>query len=92
MSSKGSEWNKWDLHIHTPSSINQSYGKDNDDAWEQYISELEKLPKEFKVIGINDYLFLDGYEKVIKFKNSGRLPNIVRLILILMFEYKNIAR
>ncbi len=28
------------------------------------ISDLEKLPKEFKVIGVNDYFFIDGYERL----------------------------
>lgn len=73
---RGSEWNKWDLHVHTPKSIIQHYGGDTDDAWEKYISDLESLPKEFKVLGINDYIFLDGYKKVLEFKKKGRLPKI----------------
>ena len=53
---RGSEWRKWDLHVHTPSSICQNYGGDTDEAWERYISDLESLPQEFSVLGINDYL------------------------------------
>lgn len=72
---RGSEWRKWDLHVHTPASIVQEYG--NDDAgWEAYITALEALPPEVKVLGINDYIFVDGYEKVIEYKRSGRLANI----------------
>ena len=52
--SKGSEWRKWDLHVHTPASIKNSYGAD----WNRYIAELESLPPEFAVLGINDYLFI----------------------------------
>ncbi len=26
---KGSEWRRWDLHVHTPKSIIQGYGGDN---------------------------------------------------------------
>ncbi len=74
--SRGSIWRKWDLHVHTPCSLNQEYGGDTVEVWEKFISDLEKLPKEFKVIGINDYIFLDGYKKVIDFKKKGRLPNI----------------
>ena len=40
---------------HTPSSICQNYGGDTDEAWERYISDLESLPQEFSVLGINDY-------------------------------------
>lgn len=73
---KGSEWNKWDLHVHTPLSIVQNYGGNTEETWESFISDLENLPPEFKVIGINDYIFLDGYKKVLEFKVSGRLKNI----------------
>jgi ABC-type lipoprotein export system ATPase subunit len=78
---RGSEWNKWDLHVHTPDSIVHDYKKEEaDDIWEKYINELEKLPEDIKVLGINDYWFLDGYKKVCEYKKQGRLSNI-KLIL-----------
>ena len=55
----GAVWRKWDLHVHTPCSIVQNYGGNTDAAWEDFICDLEKLPSEFKVIGINDYIFVD---------------------------------
>lgn len=72
--SRGSAWSKWDLHVHTPDSLVHKYS--GADPWETFLQGLEDLPKEFKVIGINDYLFLDGYKKVLKAKNNGRLANI----------------
>ena len=73
----GSTWKKWDLHVHTPCSIVQNYGGNTDDAWEAFIGDLEKLPPDFKVIGVNDYIFVDGYERVLKAKEErGRLKNI----------------
>lgn len=80
---RGSEWNKWDLHVHTPKSIIQHYGGDTDVAWEKYITDLEALPDEFKVLGINDYIFLDGYKKVMEYKEQGRLPKIDLLLPII---------
>ena len=74
--SQGSLWHKWDLHVHTPCSIVQHYGGDNDESWENFIKDLESLPPEFKVVGINDYIFLDGYKKVMEYKNDDRLQNI----------------
>jgi hypothetical protein len=71
---RGSVWRKWDLHVHTPDSLVNSYG--GADAWEKFIQALSKLPPEFKVLGINDYIFLDGYKKVVAAKAAGRLPNI----------------
>lgn len=73
----GSQWRKWDLHVHTPDSIVEHYTDTSKEmAWERFISELEGLPEEFKVIGINDYIFLDGYKKILQYKESGRLENI----------------
>jgi hypothetical protein len=92
MSSKnarGSEWRKWDLHIHTPSSICQNYGGEKD--WEKFISDLEKLPSEFSVIGINDYLFIDGYEKVLEYKNKGRISNILTVLPVVEFRINKFA-
>lgn len=75
---KGSEWRKWDLHVHTPKSIKQEYGGDTDDVWNAFIAKLASLPKEIKVIGITDYLFIDGYEKVLERK--AEIPNIELII------------
>lgn len=73
---QGSLWGKWDLHVHTPCSHVQFYGGDTDDAWEKFICDLESLPEEFQVIGINDYFFLDGYKKLLVYKAHGRLQNV----------------
>lgn len=74
---RGSEWRRWDLHVHTPDSlVNTTYGAGGGDPWEQFLSDLESLPPEFAVIGINDYLFLDGYRKVTNARANGRLKNI----------------
>ncbi|WP_237237156.1 ATP-binding protein, partial [Rothia nasimurium] len=76
MASHGTSWGKWDLHVHTPLSIEQGYGGDTEDAWEQFISDIENLSQDFKVIGINDYWFLDGYKRVIREHANGRMQNI----------------
>jgi hypothetical protein len=88
---RGSEWAKWDLHVHTPVSIVQQYGGDKTEVWEKFIADLENLPTEFKVIGINDYLFIDGYKKVIEFKESGRLNNIDLILPVLEFRISKFA-
>ncbi len=88
---RGSEWRKWDLHIHTPLSINQEYGGDTKEVWEKFITALENLPNDVKVIGITDYYFIDGYEKVMTFKNNGRLKNIDKIFPILEFRIDTFA-
>ncbi len=89
--SRGSEWNKWDLHVHTPNSIIQHYGGDTEEAWEKYITDLESLPDEFKAIGINDYIFLDGYKKVKEFKEKGRLPKIDLILPVIELRVNKFA-
>ena len=78
---KGSVWRKWDLHVHTPDSLVNSYG--SLDAWDKFITALQDLPPEFKVLGINDYVFVDGYKKLIAAKAEGRLPNIELLLPVI---------
>ncbi|WP_440992669.1 TrlF family AAA-like ATPase [Cysteiniphilum litorale] len=84
MQNNGSVWRKWDLHIHTPVSINQNYGGEN--RWDSFINSLEGLPQDVKVIGITDYYFIDGYENVMSYKNNGRLANIEKIFPILEFR------
>ena len=80
----GSEWRKWDLHIHTPSSIIQNYWGDL--KFDDFINSLEKLPNNVKVIWINDYYFIDWYKKVMEYKNKWRLQNIEKIFPILEFR------
>lgn len=71
----GSVWRRWDLHVHTPESHTATYGPP-EDAWERFISELEALPDELTVVGINDYMWVDGYERVLQYQENGRLQNL----------------
>jgi len=89
---RGSEWRKWDLHVHTPYSHTSEYPGDTDDKkWGNFFQALENLPKEIKVIGVNDYLFLDGYRKVIEHKNKGNLKNIDLILPVIEFRLKELV-
>lgn len=84
---RGSEWAVWDLHIHTPCSIEQHYGGNEPAAWERYLKALEALPEDVKVLGITDYYFPDGYERVMEAREKhGRLPRIETVLPILEFR------
>lgn len=52
------------------------YGPETDATWDRFIDELESLPSDITVIGINDYWFLDGYKRVIQARTDGRLKNL----------------
>jgi len=60
---KGSEWRKWDLHVHTPFSyLNCEFGNNFD----EYVKQLFKkaLEKNIVAIGITDYFTIEGYKKL----------------------------
>jgi hypothetical protein len=83
MRPRGSEWTRWDLHVHTPASLIQHYGSGGGDPWEAFIADVEDLPREFGVIGINDYLFLDGYKRVRQEHRDGRMQNVALFLPII---------
>lgn len=89
----GSTWKKWDLHVHTPSSLVHNYpGANEDEAWEAFLVDLEALPPEFKAIGINDYIFIDGYERARKAKfEQSRLKNIDLLLPVVELRLDKFA-
>ena len=62
---KGSEWRKWDLHVHSPYSSGYS------GTWEQFIEQIKSA--ECDVIGINDYFCVAGYKKLVQSIESGGL-------------------
>lgn len=78
--SKGSEWRKWDLHLHGPDDVlqNQFDGKDSDEKWEKYLSAIEA--SNLEVIGFTNYFCIKGYQKILESKNKDRLQK-VKLIL-----------
>lgn len=39
----GSKWEKWDLHIHSPESINQNYPS-TQVGWDKFINTFESHP------------------------------------------------
>src|SRR5262245_46373675 len=61
----GSQWRKWNLHIHSPASAlnNQFQGKDDGERWKLYLEKLKTI-KDTSVIAITDYFSVEGYKKV----------------------------
>ncbi len=60
---RGSEWRKWDLHVHTPASaLNNGFGDD----WDTYVKNLfiYAIQNHIACIGLTDYFSIDGYKKV----------------------------
>lgn len=87
MFERGSEWARWDLHVHTPETKkNDQYaGSTLKEKWDnfynainQYIGDGTDSIHDIVAIGITDYLSVDNYLKVI---NDERLPKTVKLVL-----------
>ena len=59
---RGSEWRKWDLHIHAPGTkLNDQFKPVNrhEDIWDQYCRKLDQ--SDVQVFGITDYFSADAY-------------------------------
>ena len=78
---RGSEWRRWDLHVHTPESrLGSPFGGN---TWEQYVTALETAAAEAKisVIGVTDYMTIDGYERLFEERTAnGRMATIDLLL------------
>ena len=71
---RGSTWNKWDFHVHTPySALNNQFGFNPDPDWKTDIAEFDEyvrtlftkaIEKEIVAIGITDYFSIDGYKRI----------------------------
>lgn len=67
----GSEWRKWDLHVHTKDTNKNDQFTSR--TFEDFCNEMFKkaLEKEIIVIGITDYFSIDNYKKIDEFlKNT----------------------
>ena len=85
--SRGSEWRRWDLHVHTPgTNKNDQYeGSAIDDRWNNfyksildYIGDGSDKSKSIVSIGVTDYLSIENYKRVI---NEKRLPESIKLVI-----------
>ena len=78
---RGSEWRRWDLHVHAPGTLlNNGFGD-----WEEYLQAVE-AQDQVRVIGITEYLSLSTYSTLKRYKEQGRIPNIDLLIPNLEFR------
>lgn len=73
MLSRGSEWRRWEPHIHAPGTVmnNQFTGTT---AWDDYLTALEQATPVIEAIAVTDYYVTDTYEEVLRHKAAGRLP------------------
>lgn len=70
---RGSEWRRWEPHIHAPGTVlADRYGKT---SWSTYLDTLEAVSPTLHAIGVTDYCLSRSYEWVQAEKDKGRLKN-----------------
>lgn len=83
---KGSLWNRWELHMHTPQTKKNDCFKGGsiDEKWENYYKWIDEYidennpEKNIKALAVTDYLSIDNFLKV---KQDNKLPKSIELIL-----------
>ena len=75
MLNRGSQWNRWDPHIHSPGTVlnDQFRGAD---PWTRYLDAIEAEAPLIRAIGVTDYYLTDNYERILAFKEAGRLSDV----------------
>lgn len=76
---RGSQWRKWDLHVHSPASHGFSGN------WDQFEEQLTKA--DCDVVGINDYFSVAGYKKIKEKIDNGSL-NLGQLKVLPVVEFR----
>jgi hypothetical protein len=75
MINRGSEWRRWEPHIHAPGTVlNNQFG--GGDPWASYFTTLEGLTPKIEAIAVTDYYVTDTYEEVVQRHANGRLPEV----------------
>lgn len=75
MLNRGSEWRRWEPHIHAPGTVmNNQFNGPN--AWGDYLTALEQATPVIEAVAVTDYYVTDTYEEVLRHKATGRLPNV----------------
>ena len=64
MNNNGSQWRKWDLHVHTKDTNKNDQFKSQD--FDSFCSDLfrKAIENNISVIGITDYFCIENYKKV----------------------------
>ena len=70
--SRGSEWRRWDLHIHAPGTAMEDQFGD----WEEYVLAIEAADSSIAAVGITDYATIRTYKTFLEHRKRGRMKNI----------------
>ncbi len=75
MIGRGSEWRRWEPHIHSPGTVlNDQFGGGT--PWDTYLNSLETVTPKIEALAVTDYYLTETYEQVLRYKAAGRLPEV----------------
>ena len=70
---RGSEWHRWDPHLHAPGTLlNDQFRND----WDAYIAAINDSDPPVRALGITDYFCIETYKAVRDHCEKGELPKI----------------
>jgi hypothetical protein len=71
--SRGSEWHRWDPHLHAPGTLlSDQFNGD----WESYLTSIETASPPVEALGVTDYFSIQTYRKAKEHKAAGRMPGV----------------
>lgn len=75
MIGRGSEWLRWEPHIHAPGTVlNNQFGGGT--PWDTYLTSIETATPKIEAVAVTDYYLTEAYEEFLRHKASGRLPDV----------------
>lgn len=86
MINRGSEWRRWELHLHTPGTkkSDQYRGQNEKEKWDYFYSTISEYVgdgtnplKTICAIAVTDYLSIDNYFRI---RNENRLPDCIKFV------------
>lgn len=69
---RGSEWRRWDLHIHAPGTAILDQFRD----WDEFVAAVEQADEALAVVGVTDYCSVNTYKTFKEHHDAGRMENI----------------
>lgn len=72
-SPRGSQWRRWDPHLHAPGTLLSDQFKGD---WQTYLKYIEEAETPVEALGVTDYFSIGTYRKVREWKRQSRLIDV----------------
>lgn len=80
---RGSEWRRWDFHIHTPDTKKNDCfaGQNSQEKWDNFFKKINNYTGNVAVVGITDYCCIDNYFKFKATMEAGETVKGIELVI-----------